>query len=59
MKKLILVFVLIISGFLNAQDTGRSDLRPYRIGLKIGTPNVAGISLEYVTLYGIVESLLL
>ena len=53
-KKLLLLLALIISNIASSQSADsnkvkNNDLRPYRIGLKIGTPMVLGLDLEYVT----------
>ena len=46
-----LMLMLIGFNFSNAQgiDAINNELKPYRIGLKIGAINVIGIDLEYVT----------
>lgn len=50
----VFLLALIISNVAFSQDNdseqGRNnDLRPYRIGIKIGTPMIVGLDLEYVT----------
>lgn len=47
-NKLAVLLALTISSVAFAQSDSQ-DLRPYRIGIKIGTPNVVGLDLEYVT----------
>lgn len=49
----LLLLVVMATTFSYAQDddsyNSKNELRPYRIGLKFGTPMVAGLDLEYVT----------
>lgn len=51
MKKIVLLIAIIITSFLSAQENQKSneELRPYRVGLKIGVPSVVSLDLEYVT----------
>lgn len=53
MRKITMFFMLFFAVFTYAQnddDTITSnDVRPYRIGLKIGVPNVASLEFEYLT----------
>ena len=53
-NKLMFLLVLIISNIAFSQsddlsEVKNNDLRPYRVGIKIGTPMVVGLDLEYVT----------
>lgn len=53
-NKLTLLLALIISNMAFSQsddlnEVKNNDLRPYRIGVKIGTPMAVGLDLEYVT----------
>lgn len=53
-NKLALLLALVFSSIAFAQndDSDRiknNELRPYRVGIKIGTPMVVGLDLEYVT----------
>jgi len=47
MKKLNLIFLLIFCTYSYAQDN--QNINPLRIGLKIGTPNIIGGNIEFVT----------
>ena len=47
MKKLSIILLLIFCTYTYAQD--KQDINPIRIGLKIGTPNIIGGNLEFVT----------
>ena len=51
MKKYVTILFLLIPSLLIGQsdDSYVEDINPFRIGLKFGLPNVAGLSLEYVT----------
>lgn len=53
MKKITILCMLFVATFSFAQqdDSSSSDseLRPFRIGLKFGVPNLASLELEYVT----------
>ncbi len=52
MKKILLTLLLLSASFSHAQeqdDTIDKDVNPFRIGLKIGTPNAVGGSAEWVT----------
>ncbi len=48
MKRIAFIILVLVSiTVLGQNDT--NDLRPYRIGLKIGAPNAASLEFEYVT----------
>lgn len=47
MKKISIILLLIFCTFSYAQD--KQEINPIRIGLKIGTPNIIGGNLEFVT----------
>jgi hypothetical protein len=51
MKKLLLTFsitgFLVLATFVNSNVFGQEN--PFRIGIKLGYPQVAGLNLEYVT----------
>lgn len=47
MKKISIILLLIFCTFSYAQD--KQEINPLRIGLKIGTPNIIGGNIEYVT----------
>ena len=47
MKKFSIIALLLFCSFTYAQD--KQDINPLRVGLKIGTPNIIGGNLEYVT----------
>jgi hypothetical protein len=47
MKKLILILIVFFCTFTYAQD--KQDINPLRLGLKIGTPNIIGGNVEFVT----------
>ena len=51
MKNLLVLLCLLWIGYVTAQTPGTTveDVRPFRIGLKIGTPNAVGGGLEWVT----------
>lgn len=48
MKKITVITLLLFCTFAYAQDD-KQDINPLRIGLKIGTPNIIGGNLEFVT----------
>ena len=50
MKKIILICLLFSSSIVVAQEDNkdRKDINPFRLGLKIGTPNIVGGNVEYV-----------
>lgn len=47
MKKISTILLILFCTFTYAQE--KQDLNPLRIGLKIGTPNIIGGNIEYVT----------
>ena len=52
MKKKLVPFLFLIASFSFAQvqaQTSNKDVNPFRIGLKIGTPNAVGGAIEWVT----------
>ena len=48
MKKIIFLFIIATSLTIFGQSS-TDDLRPYRLGLKMGVPNTASLEFEYVT----------
>ncbi len=48
MKKITVITLLLFCTFIYAQDD-KQDINPLRVGLKIGTPNIIGGNLEFVT----------
>lgn len=51
MKKFVFIFLFLIPSILLSQNNDPSgyDIKRFRIGLKFGLPNVAGLGIEYVT----------
>lgn len=47
MKKFSIIALLLFCSFSYAQD--KQDINPLRVGLKIGTPNIIGGNIEFVT----------
>ena len=47
MKKISIILLLLFCTITFAQE--KKDIKPLRIGLKIGTPNILGGNLEFVT----------
>lgn len=50
MKKILIIYLLISSSIVISQekDNDENNINPFRIGLKIGTPNIVGGNIEYV-----------
>lgn len=46
---LLVVVITTLSIKVQAQDDKIAEVNPFRIGLKIGVPNIAGLNFEYVT----------
>ncbi|MCF6280571.1 MAG: hypothetical protein L3J14_09535 [Flavobacteriaceae bacterium] len=52
MKKISILCMLLICSIAFSQekeDKKDSDINPFRIGVKIGIPNIVGVDVEYVT----------
>ncbi len=51
MKKVIIICLLFVYSMVFSQETepDKKDVNPFRIGVKIGTPNGLGGNVEYVT----------
>jgi hypothetical protein len=48
MRKVLLSTILSIAIFAMSMNASAQE-RPYRIGLKLGIPQIVGLNLEYVT----------
>ncbi|PHQ56224.1 MAG: hypothetical protein COC16_03690 [Lutibacter sp.] len=50
MKKILIIYLLISSSIVISQEKSndQNNINPFRIGLKIGTPNIVGGNIEYV-----------